>query len=117
MEAPVHLHQFAEMRAAFAPLPMLLAFAKSPPQTFFQHPAPQRFRMHFQLVFARQMLRRQGRPETVVFFLNLPQDLLALFFRPSAVGNPSRIAVFEARRSAGPVTLPQPLGLPVAHPE
>src|SRR5215472_2084277 len=71
--------------------------------------------MNFQVVFAGQMLDRQRRPETAVLFFHFSQNLLAFLFRPSAVGNPPRVAMLQARRSAGLVALPQPLGLPVTY--
>src|SRR5665213_3494806 len=116
METAVHLHQLAKVRAPIAPLAMLLALACLAPQTLRQHPPPQRFRVNLQLIFARQVLCRQRRPEAAVLFLYFLQNLLPLFGGPRSVGPSPCIPMLEPRYSPRLVALPQPLGLPVAHP-
>src|SRR5579872_1680343 len=62
------------------------------------------------------MFRRQRRPKPCVFFFHLPQNLPAPSGGIRPVGYSSCIRMLEARRSPSLVALPQPLGLPVAHP-
>src|SRR6202166_5432958 len=63
MKAPIQLHHLAEMFLALAPLPMRPPLALPAPQSFLQHPPPQRLGVHTQLVFAEQVLGRQRRSQ------------------------------------------------------
>src|SRR5579863_2311913 len=121
METAVQLHQFPKVLPALAALPMLLTVPRLAPQSFGQHPAPQRFRMHLHLVLARQVLGCQGRSEPrllvpAVFSPNQLQNLGTLFGWPGAVGLPSRVAVLQRPCPALLVFLPQPFGLAVTDP-
>jgi hypothetical protein len=56
LEAPIHLHQLAEMRSPRSPLSVWLAFPLSAPQPRIQHPPPQRFGIHPNPVIFFQVL-------------------------------------------------------------
>src|SRR4029077_16210694 len=88
-------------------LPPLSVLSPPPctaPQPFFQHPSPQGLRMHHQLVFALQVLRRQRRSEALtdsppILLPHQPQHLLPKFLWLRPLRLPPRAPVLQPSRS------------------
>ena len=66
MKTAIELHQLAEVGHPLATTPMRTAPPRAAPEARRQHPAPPRVVVHVHAVFARQVLRRQRRPESLV---------------------------------------------------
>src|SRR6266481_2679986 len=78
--------------------------------------------MNLQPVLRRQVFGRQRRPKALayrsaVLFPHLPQHLLSKLLVVGAIRASPRVAMLQPRSSFLPIPLPQPLGLPVAHPQ
>src|SRR5712672_1953706 len=78
--------------------------------------------MNPQPVLRRQVFGRQRRPKALahrsaVLFPHLPQHLLSKLLVVGAIRASPRVAMLQPRSSFLPIPLPQPLGLPVAHPQ
>src|ERR1019366_1282871 len=102
-------HQFPKMPPPLPPLPIRFPLA-----------SPQRFRIHSQPVFTRQMFRRQCRPKplSLPFPVLLPHQLHhppTKLHRLGSRPRSSRSAMPQPFGPFLPIPLPQPLGLPVTH--
>src|SRR5579863_1135617 len=121
VKTPVHLHQLPKVPPSLPPLPIRFPLAPPAPQPLRQHPPPQRLRVDPHPVFARQMFGRQRRPKPLSLALPilLPHQLhhpppKSLWLGSRA--RPSRIAMLQPLGPFLPIPLPQPLRLPVTHP-
>src|SRR6266851_811783 len=121
VETSIHLHQLAHMLFPLSPLAVQPALSRSTPQPFRQHPPPQRLRIHFHIIVARQVLGRQRRPEPLSFLPGIllahqPQHSFPKFLRLPSVRLPPRASVLQPFGSLFSITLSHPLALAIAQP-
>src|ERR1035437_4002668 len=122
VEAPVHLYQFAKLHSRLPPLPVRSPFPHPAPQSFSQHPAPQRLRVNLDPILTSQMLACQRRPESFphlsrVFLAHQSQHFQAKLFRLLPAGLPPHATMPQSLRTLLLISPPNPLRLAVTQAE
>src|SRR5260370_7455064 len=73
--------------------------------------------MYFQPVIAAQVLGRQRRPEILIAHLHPFQHRRAKLRGIGPIRSPPAVAVLQCLRASAPIPCPDPLALPIAHPQ
>jgi hypothetical protein len=113
MKTSIHLHQLAKVRPRFPPLPVRLPPPLPLPQPGLLPPPPQRFGRHKQPVIARQVFRRQRRPEILIACSYLLHHRRSELRAVSPVRHPTAVPMLEGFRPSRPVPRPNPFRLPI----
>jgi hypothetical protein len=121
VKTSVYPPQLPKMPPSLSPLSMRFPLAPPAPQPFRQHPSPERLRSDPHPVFTAQKLGRQRRPNShclpspILFTHQLQHPPTKLRRLSPRAGTPL-FAMPQAFGPFRPIRLPQPLHLPVTHP-
>jgi len=119
MEAAIHLHQFAKVPSRLAPFPVCSPLPHPAPQSFRQHPPPQRLWMNGHSILTCKVFSCQRWPKSFpylpgVFLAHQTQHFQPKLFRLAPPRFPSDTPMLQPLRTFFLISPPDPLCLSVA---